>query len=270
MFAGNITYLNELLEKHLPEAGNTTDLRGFEWYHWWKAAHAHASQDGSAQENARPPLYGIDISPDYRLSAVRVWQFGTIVQSAAANHPEIARIRETPCLAFSPDGGKLVLAGNPLSLFDTATWQQQDLPFPGGGQMTCLAFSRGQHLMASGGGETGIILWGTENWELLGEPLPADETVRSLAFTRNGGKLIAAMDDSTVVVWDLAARTVVRTLTAHGNSVQSVAYSPVDDLFVTGSSDETVRLWNGEFELIGTYDAYAPVRHLKFSRDGKN
>ena len=135
--------------------------------------------------------------------------------------------------------------------------------------ITCLAFSPGQSLMASGGDGASIVLWNTENWEPVGEPLPPDGTVRSLAFTRDGSKLIAAMDDSTVVVWDLATRAVARTLTGHGKSVQSVVHSPVDDLFVTGSSDETVRLWNGEFELIGTYDAFAPVTLLRFSPDGQ-
>ena len=43
----------------------------------------------------------------------------------------------------------------------------------------------------------------------------------------------------------------------------------MNDLFVTGSSDEVVCLWNGNLELIATYDAFAPVRLLKFSADGQ-
>jgi len=54
--AGDIARLNGLLEKHWPEPWDTEDLRGFEWYHWWQAAHLHIAQPPPGGPGGIPPF----------------------------------------------------------------------------------------------------------------------------------------------------------------------------------------------------------------------
>ena len=50
--AGNIDHVVELLEKHWPDSPGDEDVRGFEWYHWWKATRLHRQSTHAA----RPPI----------------------------------------------------------------------------------------------------------------------------------------------------------------------------------------------------------------------
>ena len=266
--AGDIARVNELLDKHRPESAETQDLRGFEWYHWWQS-----SRRDIDREPPRGPLETLAISPDRQLYAVAGYP-GQILVRSTLDHREVTpaitiEVWHGAHIVFSPDGGSLLVASERLTLFDTATWTRKDITVPGGGRLDALAFSPTRSRMASGGEGAGIVLWNTETWEPVGQPLQPDGFVRSLAFTADGGKLIAAMDDSRVVVWDLARHVVERTLTGHYKSVRSVVHSPTANLFATGSSDETIRLWNDDFELLGTYDADAPVSFLEFSPEGQ-
>jgi eukaryotic-like serine/threonine-protein kinase len=267
--AGDIARVSELLDKHRPESSETQDLRGFEWYHWWQSTHLDIDR-----EPPRAPLNSLAISPDRQLYALGSYP-GWVSVRSTLDHREV-----TPAIAigdagngsrcvFSPDGGSLLVSSERLTVFDTATWTRKDIAVPGGGRLDALAFSPIQSRMASGGEGGGIVFWNTKTWEPVGQSLEPRGFVRGLTFTADGAKLIAAMDDSRIVVWDLARRVVERTLIGHYKSVRSVVHSPTANLFATGSSDQTVRLWNDDFELLGTYDADAPVSFLEFSPEGQ-
>ena len=58
----------ELLRRHLPADGHE-DLRGFEWYYWWRRCHRYSwSVDHTA---VRRPSHSMAVSPDGRLLAFR-------------------------------------------------------------------------------------------------------------------------------------------------------------------------------------------------------
>ena len=115
---GNIGRVFELLEKHWPDSGDQ-DLRGFEWYHWWHAAHL---EHGFIRHPWRAPFYSLAISPDGRTGAAVGF----------------------PSSLFLFDTAELRLLGSPI-----------DLAFPPGPSHDPVAFSPNGRYVIAGAAENG-------------------------------------------------------------------------------------------------------------------
>jgi WD40 repeat protein len=111
---------------------------------------------------------------------------------------------EFECVAFSPDGRRLVSTGRDrLRLWNAETGQPVDtVP----GQVT------GFH--------------------------------KSVAFSPDGRWLYSAAQDCTVKVWDAATLAWKHSFRGHRGPICGIAVSPNGQFLVTSSADKTVKVWN--------------------------
>ncbi len=108
--------------------------------------------------------------------------------------------------------------------------------------VTALAFSPTQTLLASADNDGKIILWGLATGKIQKTlkvdkpPQMIKEPVNALAFSPDGQTLAAGMADKTVVVWDVQTGTVRRTITGHPEAIKTVAFSPSGNRLVSGGN----------------------------------
>ena len=273
--AGYFGKMNGLLQKHWPNPGEP-DLRGFEWYHWWRITQLQGDYQWGG------PWMSVAFSPDRSIYAVQQ-SANWIAVLPWPLHPgegerlesnQLARIQTrsaTGPIAFSPDG-KSFLVGDPeggtIDVYETESWTATSLPAPVGSGVQSIAWCPEGRLMATGGRGQRIVLREWRTRKPLGEPIETKGAIMDLAFASDGKTLWAAMDDGGVEVWDVAERSIRASMTGHGGMVTRVDRCPTTDLFATGGEDQTVRLWDGNHNLVGTYDTSGEVEDLKFSDDG--
>ena len=98
-------------------------------------------------------------------------------------------------------------------------------------------------MLATGGEDTVIRLWGVSG----GEPLAALNghhlTVRSLVFSPDGGMLISGGSDNCVLLWGIPSGELLKGLNEHSNVVTSLAVSGDGRVLAAASWDRTVRMW---------------------------
>jgi WD40 repeat protein len=116
------------------------------------------------------------------------------------------------CLAFSPDGARLVAGGDAtvVQVFDAKTGQWLKA-LDADGMMRCVAFSPDGKHIAAGGWHRALRIWACpeagrrdaktyEHVRSLGDHL---DEVRGLAFSRDSKLLATASFDGTIKLWAL-------------------------------------------------------------------
>jgi WD40 repeat protein/serine/threonine protein kinase len=109
-----------------------------------------------------------------------------------------------PCVAFSPDGSRLVSASRDktVKVWDVAS---------------------GKELMTLRGHKS---------------------NVNCVAFTPDGKRIASGSLDNTVRIWDAAGGEELLILTGHTGAVFSVTFSPDGKCLATGSDDGTIKIWD--------------------------
>jgi WD40 repeat protein len=100
-------------------------------------------------------------------------------------------------------------------------------------------------IIASGGAEQPIILWGISTGKIVKTFTEHTGSVFSVSFSPNGQLLASGGDDNTIRIWDVATGEVRQTF-SHLGPVYSVAFSPNGKTLVSGSRDTTVKIWEIE------------------------
>jgi WD40 repeat protein len=263
--AGNHEHVIELLEKHWPDPSAGADIRGFEWYHWWRATRLQ-------QQSTRSPRFGalvrLTVAPDNRTLAVMGWPGSVYVYETDQLRPLCWPRDGTGWPCFSPDGAYLFArSGNQIELLNTETFNLAKTISPpphGGNEM--LAFSSTQPLMAYAGvwPEARVVLWNMQSWESVADWDPPG-VVRALAFSPDGETIVTGMTDGTIVAWDVTTHEVKQTV---NQSVDSIVSSPDREIFAIASNN-SVFLFDRELEPIGNpFQTSSPVTSLAFSADG--
>ena len=157
----------------------------------------------------------------------------------------------------------------------------------GAGSVNSVAFSPGEHTLASGSANGMIRLWDIADPghpRPLGQPVTAGgaAAIDSAAFSSVGHLLASGSNDDTIQLWDVADPVHPRPLglpqlgggKGHG-AVYSVAFSPDGRTLATTSNDGTVQLWDvtdpahpGLFPIV-VADSVAAVDSVAFSPDGR-
>jgi len=130
--------------------------------------------------------------------------------------------------------------------------------------------------VASGSGDTTIILWDTSTHWPVGAPIKVHAgSVNSLAFgPLDGGNLLASGGgEGSVVLWDASNQVAKATLQANGlSSIYALAISPDGKLIAAAGREGTIALWDiTTQQVIGPLLSghTAPVNKLAFSSDGQ-
>ena len=154
----------------------------------------------------------------------------------------------SPALAFSPDGGRLVIAGArwPTGLWDTAGGRLIHTIGEDGTEIVSVAYSPDGAIVATGSTDGWTRLRDAKTGKLLRTLERQRATVSSVAFSPDGKWIAAADHDRKIVIRAVEDGAHVRTLEGHTNAVLSIAFSPDGRWLASGSTDQTFRVWDLE------------------------
>jgi WD40 repeat protein/serine/threonine protein kinase len=179
---------------------------------------------------------------------VKVWSIPAGEQIKSLPHGE-----GTASIAFSPDGHRLVSAGDPaIKVWDAVTWQE--LSGPGGGkdEVESIAFSPGGDRLAAGSMDGTIKVWDAATWRELHQLEPHSGPVLAVAFSPDGTRITSSTghyfysgDECAIQIWDSASGQLIHTLRGHQGAVFSLAFSPNGKRLATsGGEDPTIKIWD--------------------------
>jgi WD40 repeat protein/beta-lactamase regulating signal transducer with metallopeptidase domain len=172
---------------------------------------------------------------------------------------EIARLsdhqKKVQCIAFSPDGSKLVAGGGELrnapdapgelTVWDVAS-RSVVARFDGHARtVLALAFSPDGRSLAAAGFDQPVRVWDitTGRSKLTLGGLTA--YVQSLAFSRDGRMLAwSGRGDGLVSLHEASTGAEITRLVGHHALVRDLAFSPDGNGLATASADKTVKLWD--------------------------
>jgi WD40 repeat protein len=109
-------------------------------------------------------------------------------------------------VAYSHDGTRIACGGKwgTVLLFDTELQPLLDLPCES--DVSCLAFSPDDSLLASGHGDSAIRAWESDTGRLHGELVGHERGVLSVVFSPDGRTLLSAGADGAARLWSIEDR----------------------------------------------------------------
>lgn len=182
--------------------------------------------------------------------------------------------------AFSPDGVRIVTAGNDCvtRVFDVSTGEIIcQLEGHGLGVVQCVAFSPDGTFIATSSTDGTAMVWDATTGQPLATLRGHSSTIHHAAFSPNGKRLVTASSDTTARVWDWKCEKEVTVLRGHRHACKHACFSPDGTRILTASCDEdsaelepaSVRLWHADRgDELATLD-HPGVISASFSRDGR-
>ncbi len=175
--------------------------------------------------------------------------------------------------AFSPDGKRLALGGNPVVLWDVEAGKAIDQFDSGYSQ--ALAFSPDGKQVAFGRllaiSLRDIATTTTRELTQLTEPYH-QAAVDTVAFSPDGKLLASGSHDATVRIWDPAAGRQLFNLRGHSYWLNQVRFSPDGSLLASACQDDTIGLWDPKTgkEVFRLRSSEQWPDRIAFSADGRN
>jgi WD40 repeat protein/tRNA A-37 threonylcarbamoyl transferase component Bud32 len=217
---------------------------------------AQRAWQGGHVKQALDVLHG-DRCPPRR----RGWEWHYVRRLAQPLHTLGGWQFRVDCLAFSPDGRRLVAGNSPngLRVWDPATGAElfslegtiPDLSrgLTDGAPRAVVFTPEGKDLLSASRWEP-LARWDAATGKRL-PPLPAAKNgppVCCLAISPDGKYLASGSSGSNVLVkevsvWDAVTGDLVRSLPGHGLPVNAVAFSPDGKWLASGAVDGTLRVW---------------------------
>ncbi len=148
--------------------------------------------------------------------------------------------------AFSPDGTKLVTAGDDgtVIIWDVATAEALMTLSGHTDLVEDAVWSPDGKYIASSSADNTAILWDASTGEEIRQFSGHTDWVRRVAFSPDGKTLVTASDDMTARIWDVATGQTLHILSGHTDVVSDAVFSPDGKMIATSSWDNTAMIWD--------------------------
>ena len=228
-----------------------------------------------------PPVRGLFVNsvafqPDGKAvvtgkDAVRFWDTAT----GQANGSPLPFPEGISCLAFTPDGARLVTCGwtGKIAIWDIATLRLQSEPKQLSEGILVVAVSPDGKIILTGNECGRVRLRNAANGEPVGEPLELRYRTWALAFSPDGKTFVTGFPNGEVRFWNTATMAPLgEPLQAHRAEIRGLAFSPDGRLILTGSADRTARLWDvaTRSPVSPIFRHQGPIEGVAFGADGKS
>ncbi len=287
---GNLRLVLSLLTKYAPsfKEPSERDLRGPEWYSWWRAANRQQAvllRGGRLlSRTVCSPAGPVIAAGNVGETRVTVVEFSPMGKTSRRE-----LVAESPIhdMAFVRRGSLLVAAaadGLHLYVWDTATWTPQpklSLAVSGASQALCAAFAvtpgdKSDETLAIATTDGQLSLFDTQSWQLK-KSLNTEGRILTLAVSPDASTVLAGVEITTgnpglglpatgkIVAWDLSTGS-SRTLGGICQGIYALAFSNDGRWFATGGADRMVQIGNAEtLEWLATFPIGGWVQELAFS-----
>jgi WD40 repeat protein len=201
----------------------------------------------------------------------------TLPRAACGDEPKAKSVAPTVrCLAYSPDGLSLAIAGNEDKDGLLVVWNLNLLRprFRRREPVGCrsVAFSPDGRTIALARDAPDVLLLDARSGEPSKTIAGHRNNVMCLTFTPDGRKLITGAADRTVRIWDVATGKEEAVLAEHKEAVFGVDISrDGKKLATTDGRGGTARLWDlGARRVLHSFDQqFTLIPHVRFSPDGR-
>lgn len=178
---------------------------------------------------------------------------------------------EEPHLKILSDGNRIIRTANKgrVEVFDQNT---ESIIFQFDNKRTfphALAVDSAEEILAVGGYEGEIDLWGLNTGELLGSIPAHRHSIRAMIFDSKGS-LYTAGTDARIRHWNVSSRTLLREIGGHNSRIRTLALSPDQSQLASGDEDGKVKIWDvrtGE-EILAYHGPASYVSDVRFGKNG--
>jgi WD40 repeat protein len=272
--AGDPSRTLELLEGQRPKF-DQEDLRGFEWYYFWRLCQGSRRLQLRGHDSA---IFAVAFAPDGKTLASGDWNGNVKLWDAVTGREQASlpgHQRWVTKLAFTPDSKTLVSSGGDacVKVWDVAT-RGERASFPGPIHARSVAVSLDGRTLAAGWESGAVQLWdlATGQTRTLAETLPGPAV--ALGFAPNGKTLAAGTSHSnnkSLRLWDLTGEPPSAVTPQGVNGIHALAFSPDSKLVAIGGFGGLVRLLDvASGQERASRQGRGDVYSVAFAPDGKS
>jgi WD40 repeat protein len=170
------------------------------------------------------------------------------VDSKPEQAPSIFRDKRYFCVAFSPDGSRVVAGSEDhrLTVWNVANGKELMSMHGHTIPVTACAFSKdGRGILSGSCWPEPLILWDGEKGSEIRKFKGASAKVTSCVISPDDALVAASFwyGPPNIKIWDMASGKEILFLSGHDSDVHSCSFSPDGNRFVSGSNGE-IKIWN--------------------------
>ena len=113
-----------------------------------------------------------------------------------------------------------------------------------GGDVECLAFSPDGRRLVSGHDDNALRVWELPSGRLLHVLKGHSRRITCVAFSPDGRTIASGGEDRSVRLWDAATGQPRLTFTGHTDELGAVVFTPDGKTVISGGHDRTIQAWD--------------------------